>query len=292
MSEITAYPLEHLAIVSIAGVDTKKFLQGQCTQDMSALQKDTAIPGAFCTAKGRTVSNVCLVDTDNSVPLIQMVCHQSSAEPLTSHLSKYIAFFRGTELKNNDRRYHGIGLSGTDSQSFINSLQLSPKPHFSALLPDGRSMIWLDSLAGDYEQILEKIEELSFLPSTHWQKMDIENKILWLEALQTESWIPQNFNLDTTGGISFNKGCYTGQEVVARLHFKGQSKKRLYSLSWPSNTGLSVDKVYLEQGSAGDVVQTTTIQNQTYALAILKSESAEKALFIDEKRQVAIQLLN
>ncbi|WP_320821567.1 hypothetical protein [Reinekea sp.] len=291
MNELSAYPLEHLAVLTISGQDSVKFLQGQCTQDIELLIPERASPGAFCSAKGRTITNVWLIRTADAEPIIHLCCHRSSAARLKTHLSQYIAFFRGTVLTDNSDRLQGFGLMGPASEDWVKTLTAMPENHFRCQGPDGRWLFWLDTDDALAPSVLDRLAPLLASDANAWQVADIQNHILWLSAEHIEKWIPQNFSLDSQGGISFKKGCYTGQEVIARLHFKGASKKKLYRLQWdgqqPSNDG----KIYHGQSAIGEIVQQAAIGSSHFALAILKVDPSHGTLYADENQQIVVELL-
>jgi len=292
MSELTAYPLEHLAVLTISGKDSVKFLQGQCTQDINLLIPERASPGAFCTAKGRTITNVWLIRTNDAEPVIHLCCHRSSAARLSAHLSQYIAFFRGTVLTDNSERFQGFGLMGPGSEDWVKTLPSMPANHFRCQGPDERWLFWLDSHSELAQSVLDRLAPVLASDANAWQVADIQNHILWLTAEQIEKWIPQNFSLDRQGGISFKKGCYTGQEVIARLHFKGASKKNLYRLQWDGQQVSSGGKIYHGKSAIGEIVQQAATSSSQVALAILKVDSSHGTLYADESQQIVVELLD
>ena len=281
MSQIMYYNLDFLGLLSVNGKDAAKFLQGQCTQDISRLEPSKLTAGAFCTAKGRAVTNVWLVKPQQSDDCIYLLCHQSTAEPLTTHLKKYIPFFRGTTLSN---LTGSVTLAGFDHKDAQEGAAMEPSL-FTANLTDGRIITVFN---GDNP---DQINALAKHPIESWHQQDIFNKVLWLQAEQIEAFIPQNFGLDELGGISYKKGCYTGQEVIARLHYKGQSKKQLYRLSWPQVPDKQDANLYDDKGIAGTIVQMVNDGTQVLALAVLKNSSIDN-LYADENRQSTVELLN
>ena len=146
-------------------------------------------------------------------------------------------------------------------------------------------MAWLPS--ADFPVLFEQTSIDAF---AQWQVQDIKENKLWLSAEQVERWIPQNVSLDDLGGISFKKGCYTGQEVIARLHFKGKSKKRLFAVQWASEA--SVSTVMTATGAIGDVIQQASVNGQSYALAVLKEDNISDVMYGDENQQLIIELLH
>jgi folate-binding protein YgfZ len=227
------------------------------------------------------------------VTTIGILCHASSATALHKHLSKYLAFFRGTTLKHTPQSYRGFGLFA-DITSIASTNSNLASNHSLSHWSDNRSMLWIDTAAPDSKEALSFATSHEPTDLTQWQSADIQQKRLWLNEKQVERWIPQNFSLDELDGISFTKGCYTGQEVVARLHYKGQSKKRLFAFITKSSVSveLKFENIYEDSGSIGDVIESCRFEGKTYGLAILKVDKTELPLFADENQQFEIQLLH
>jgi folate-binding protein YgfZ len=289
MNEISQCQLTHLDAILLAGPDAIKFLQGQCTQDVNSLKTGEAVHGAFCNAKGRAITNVYITRVESETPTLALICHESSAAPLAKHLSKYVAFFRGTKLTHEKGRYKGYGLTNSAEHPEFNLAEITTEGGFSFNYGQQSAQIWIDTNSNQTETNA-RLASFSEIPSEQWKSHEITHKQLWLTEQEIERWIPQNFSLDDLEGISFTKGCYTGQEVIARLHYKGKSKKRLFAVSWASSENTS--QIYGESGVVGDVIESVVWQGATYALAIIKSDKTESALYADENQQVEIQLLH
>ena len=292
MNQITAYSLEHLAVLTISGKDTVKFLQGQCTQDINLLIPEQASPGAFCNAKGRAITNVWLMRSKSVEPIIHLCCHRSSATRLAKHLSQYIAFFRGTQLTDNADRFKAFGLLGASAEDWLTALPEETTGHFQCQAPDGRWLVWLDSDAQVSQPVMARLLPILTGDDGAWQVADIHSQTLWLTDDQAEKWIPQNFSLDRQGGISFKKGCYTGQEVIARLHFKGASKKSLCALRWSGQAPSADGKIYQGTVAIGDIVQTGATETSQLALAIVKIGPDHPTLYADNNQQVVAERLD
>jgi folate-binding protein YgfZ len=287
MNELTRVQLTHLSSIHLEGTDTLKFLQGQCTQDVQNLEPGDVTAGAFCTAKGRTVANVYLILLDVQTQSVLMLCERSAVPLLFAHLKKYAAFFRTMKMTDCSDSHEMVGLLSPESltREDLNGLSLE-KTIFH--WDDDRAIIWhAKQSANDAPW-----QELTESDVNQWQAKDILSQRLWLDESQSGEWIPQNVSLDDLDGISFKKGCYTGQEVVARLHFKGQSKKRLFGVKAAEGTLALGTKLYADGKDVGVVIQTCQWQGYSYALVVLKTTATESNLFQDENQQVAIELLH
>ncbi|MCL7930346.1 YgfZ/GcvT domain-containing protein [Halomonas llamarensis] len=225
--------ITHLACVDVKGEDAEKFLQGQTSAHAALANGHFAPLTCFCTPKGRMLANAQLLRlSDNH---FRLVLSNSLVEPLIAHLKKFAAFYRAELSAPDDVMLFG---AATDDASVIADAlnlslqtvtwqQQSDEQGNSALcypdsVEDETSDRWLfvltDSAAEHFQADAEP---------RHWQLSDIRRGLAWLEADQQDQYLPQMLNWEALGGISFKKGCYTGQEVVARAHFRGQVKKRL-----------------------------------------------------------------
>jgi folate-binding protein YgfZ len=298
-SRPTFHALDHLAVLDISGQDTLSFLQGQGTQDYLKQLPKGPLPGAFCSAKGRVVANVWNVVVNTDPPPVKLIVHRSCAEPLQRHLGKYIPFFRGSKLTDQSLQMHGLGLSGPASHDWLtgtfgeasNGVWRTPH-HFAFPLPDGRAQLWLSAIADDYERIMEEVEASDVQTNGHWRELDILAHYPWVEASQSGDFLPQSIGLDHLGGISFNKGCYTGQEVISRLHYKGQSKRGLQSLSWQGDASPASNELYTDTGNAGTWVNWSVAGEPALGLAIVKQSAETQRLYLDAERQITLNLLD
>lgn len=289
MTDINAQALNHLDLLLIQGPDAVKFLQGQCTQDVAQLPTSSAVHGAFCNAKGRAITNVWLVNIPDS-DAIALLCHKSSAPLLFKHLSKYVAFFRGTKLSYQAEQYRAMGAINDESEVSA-ALSFNETQQFIVSWGD-RLMLWQPTNSEtDASSVLHQLNATP-MSQQQWQLADIKENKLWLNAAQVERWIPQNFSLDALDGISFTKGCYTGQEVIARLHYKGQSKKRLFAFSCSAATEADLKQIYAQGKAIGDVIEQITIDGLRYGFAVLKADQTSEPMFADENQQVNIELLH
>lgn len=290
------YPLEHLSLLGLQGSDALTFMQGQGTQDYRMLDQSGALPGAFCTPQGRAVSNVWNVLLAAEPAQLKLVLHSTTAAALNQHLNKYIPFFRGSKLSDDRLNYHGLGIAGNGIDALLHdwfgpaadNAVWQRHGHFAFKLPDDRAQLWLDARADSYEDWLTRIEQYPIEAVTAWQQLDIAAGQPWVEAAQSGQFVPQMLGLEDVNGISFRKGCYTGQEVVARLHYKGQSKRGLIRLRWQGNAEPADAKLFDDKGPAGEWVNWVRTETGGEGLAVIRNIETPPAMFVDEARQTAL----
>ncbi len=227
-------PLIHFAVLEVAGADAERFLQGQTSAQLTLADGSFAAPTSFCTAKGRMLANGQLLRVDEA--RFWLLLDASLLEPLRSHLAKFAVFYKVELTPRDDLAV--IGLIGHDAPALVERrLDAMPPTTWQQVALGGgvvlrhpgalpRLVLCLphDETIGAWQNLAHEAVPVG---NAVWQLHDIQAGLAWLEASQQDSYLPQMFNWEALGGISFKKGCYTGQEVVARAHFRGQVKKRL-----------------------------------------------------------------
>lgn len=260
------------SIVELSGPDARRFLQGQVTCDLDALNTHDTVLGAACTPKGRAYVNFRLV-ADADRLLIRMPA--SLVDHTLDHWRKYLAFFKATA-----RRLDGwcaLGLGGA-LPSTIGHPPRKARPHLEGfLLPvppmeDGgpRHELWVPGRSLD----LLDLGDFERLCPAAWRLSEIRAGILSLRPELVERYVPQTFNWHSLGGISFNKGCYTGQEIIARMKYLGQLKKSLFrvALSAPVALDLPCDLGGGDQVHGELVDQVPLADGCAEGLAILRRD--------------------
>jgi hypothetical protein len=276
---------QDIGVLRVSGLDAKKFLQGQTTCDLNKLSQTNGLYGAICSIKGRIISNFYLVQRNDDV---LMLMTKDLVEKTLLHLKKYAVFFK-TELINEQDNYavytklsaksaevlapEQAALFTVDQKNDIATLTISHEP----LLVQ-----WLIS-SQDNTAIAEKNQDLAPLA--------ILNARPLINLEQSETILPQWLNMQSTAGISFTKGCYTGQEIVARMQYKGKSKKQLALVTWQGHIDTTKDIVDEQGKSVGQVFSSTQIKDTYYAQIILNVEPNEvEQLLLDNKEIILLPL--
>ncbi|MGR8980232.1 MAG: CAF17-like 4Fe-4S cluster assembly/insertion protein YgfZ [Gammaproteobacteria bacterium] len=221
-------PAAHLAVLTVSGNDAAKFLQGQITCNVFDVTESQSRIGAICNPKGRAAATFVLVKTPDAFLL---VLPSDLLQSMKERLQKFVL---RSDVKIADRRddYCLIGISQADTDGqgeglFATRQQGVISIKFSAV--ENRRLV-----IADPEKAVEfwtaKVEREIFQPenSERWRLGDMLAGIPWLSPETAEEFIPQMLNLDKLGGISFSKGCYTGQEIVARTHYLGKAKREMF----------------------------------------------------------------
>ena len=226
MIEITNYEF-----VTVTGPDAPAFLQGQVTCNVEKLEKNKALAGAICNLKGRVIADFLLVlDGEDCVLRTQ----SGMAVIIKNTLEKY-AIFSKVKLSIETRFNKVLGMSADEDAEFLTKIiQKSPKSaldcHISTnaifvRLPgnDKRLEVWIR----DEKQFDDWVVNHDFDAVGNWNKKGILQGFINITPILSEEYTPQVLNYDLSGIIDFSKGCYTGQEIIARMHYRGTAKKRL-----------------------------------------------------------------
>ncbi|WP_417529214.1 YgfZ/GcvT domain-containing protein [Marinomonas shanghaiensis] len=276
---------QDIGVLRVSGLDAKKFLQGQTTCDLNKLSQTNGLYGAICSIKGRIISNFYLVQRNDDV---LMLMTKDLVEKTLLHLKKYAVFFKAELINEQDNYAVYTKLSAksaevlapeqatlftVDQKNDIATLTISHEP----LLVQ-----WLIS-SQDNTAIAEKNQDLAPLA--------ILNARPLINLEQSETILPQWLNMQSTAGISFTKGCYTGQEIVARMQYKGKSKKQLALVTWQGHIDTTKDIVDEQGKSVGQVFSSTQIKDTYYAQIILNVEPNEvEQLLLDNKEIILLPL--
>lgn len=267
-------PLTDYSIISVKGPDAHKFLQGQLTCDLNEVDSMGALPGAHCNIKGHMHSLYQVMRASDSGYWLRI--RTDMAENALTLLKKYIIFSKAEASLETD--LIGIGLHGPDAAEIGDDL--SANFGIAHLLvterPGARRECWFHSRL--LPQVLELVEKhASAAERNDWELLEVDAGIPELSPATTEAFIPQMTNLQALKGVSFTKGCYTGQEIVTRLQHRGQLKKPMYraevrckSAPQPGDT-ISSD----EKENIGQIVRAAHIPGGYRLLAVIVKDLAD-----------------
>ncbi|MFP6848705.1 MAG: folate-binding protein YgfZ [Pseudomonas sp.] len=274
-------PLSHEGILAVRGPDASKFLQGQVTCNLNYLSDDHCSLGARCTPKGRMLSSFRIVSVNDGY-LLAMA--SELLETQLTDLKKY-AVFSKSKLSDESSDWLRIGLSAGDE--VLHSLGLDlPVTADSVVrndqllalrLTDGRAELWVPTsqAATVRSQLAAQLREA---PLNEWLLGQVRAGVGQVMGSTRELFIPQMINLQALDGVSFKKGCYTGQEIVARMQYLGKLKRRLYRLTLPA-TQLPEPGTPLfsptHNSSVGEVVLAAHTEHAVELLAVLQDEAAQ-----------------
>lgn len=293
VADATLLPLPSLAVLAFTGPESVKFLHGQATTDFREVEQGRVLPGAVVSLKGRVLFSFIAVPRGQDVDL---VLPADQVEAAQAHLGKY-AVFNKTKLENASGRLALLGVTGPHASEVLGRLGLMPPARGAAslgedgswavrALADDRYLVALpaDTLATRWPRLADG---LAVGHESQWWAADIRAGFATVFAAQRDQFQPQELNYPALDGVSYNKGCYTGQEVVARLYFRGKLKQRLYRLQaeaagsgpvWAA--GVAVGDVVMSAPDGGGQAVLAVVKNAAVAAGGLQWGEAGPALAV------------
>ncbi len=233
--------LKSLAGIAVEGADAADFLHGQFTNAVNDMQPDEVRYAAYCTPKGRMLALLQVLRTDTGFELFL------PAELVDGLLQRLRLFVLRAKVTFTDLRSERavIGVSGPRAADLLQAeLGELPKSGTSARQGELRVIAAVGSaprylIAGTPSALQTSWTALAAdvtpVAERAWRLLDIRAGLPCVLAGTQESFVPQMANVDLIGGLSFTKGCYPGQEIVARMHYLGNLKRRMYRLRFDAD---------------------------------------------------------
>ncbi|WP_372760767.1 folate-binding protein YgfZ [Pseudoalteromonas sp.] len=291
MSIVYACPLSH-QLISLSGADKLSYLHGQITQDLNLLSNDNYLWAGHCSAKGKLWGVFKLFSFQDSYYLAGSA---AEVERALVELKKY-AVFAKVDISLAPQRL--IGLIGDDLSAVLAELNIAFTDqanacnfsHGKALkLADNRVLLMVDKQFS----LSDKITALD--NDALWQQAAILAGEPQLSADAIDEYVPQMVNLQAIGGISFKKGCYTGQETVARMKYLGKNKRAMYIVSGQSESALSEPELERQQGEnwrrAGKLIaQSFNEQTKTLTGLVVLPNDTDVTQVLRAKHTPSVEL--
>lgn len=251
--------LSHHGLISIDGDDAADFLQGQLTNDVRDVSETHSQLSAYCTHKGRMLANFRLFKRDNS---FYMGLPQSLLESILKRISMFVLMSK-VSMKDSTNAFVKIGLSGPKADEQLKDIvENIPMQTDDVTSPAGLSIIRCAGTLPRFE-IYGELDSMKKLwgqldvnaapAGAHaWEMLDILAGIPTITPQTSEAFVPQMTNMHVINGVNFQKGCYTGQEVVARMQYLGKLKRRMYRVLIETNEPVNAgDKLFSKGSSSG-----------------------------------------
>jgi folate-binding protein YgfZ len=256
--------LGSLAVVHVTGVDARQFLQGQLTADLDALNPQTLMLAACNSPQGRVQAVLWLIERADGIALIT---DRSVIEQTVTRLKRYV--LRARVKVDMDALSVGLAVSeqssSTDGHRRENELSFVRLPGISRSLVVAPPSFFSEDSAQTPSFDLEYLR--AGLPRIHPQTH--------------ERFVAQMLNIDVLGGISFTKGCYTGQEIIARTHYKGAIKRRMFRFRVDGPSPPPGTRILDGDQHAGDVADAIEVGAAAELLAVVTLQSKDAALRLE-----------
>lgn len=225
--------LSHLGVIRVGGEDAASFLQAQLTCDLREVSAGAARYGGYCSPKGRLLATFLIW---RSAGAFHLLLPEALQEPVRKRLSMFVLRAKA-RLEDAAVATVRLGISGPAAESALSRcLGAAPAAPLAVQERDGVVVIRLDAqrfvIALPPEQAPQLWDALAAQATPAgaacWDWLDLRAGIATVVPATQDQFVPQMANLDLVGGVSFSKGCYPGQEIVARTHYLGKLKRRMF----------------------------------------------------------------
>jgi len=218
--------LEGFGILEITGEDAPSFLQAQFTSNINELMDQESRFSAWCNAQGRVICTLLVIRSQDRYLLllpremVQTICQRLKMFILRAKVS----------ITDRSLHYIGVGFLGDQAEAIADQISIISEPFVKTTIRISTSqriilLLPTDQLAAFTSRLADATYSLT--DECAWQLADIQDGIPWITPPISGELMPAELNLERLGGLSYNKGCYPGQEIIARLHFRGKLKRRL-----------------------------------------------------------------
>jgi folate-binding protein YgfZ len=233
--------LDHLGLIRASGADTAKFLHGQLSSDFAMLGLSQSRLAGFCSAKGRLQAS--LLAWKASHDEVLLACSADLLAPTAKRLSMFVLRLqcRLSDARGDFALFGAVGDSAATAAGELAAWGKRDDPDgWTVRLPDvaghRRALVGRKATPSPLDAPGARID------SALWRWLDIQAGLPWIEQATVDQFVPQMVNLELLGGVDFKKGCYPGQEVVARSQYRGTLKRRmfLFDMEAPAHAGQEV----------------------------------------------------
>ncbi len=269
-------PEETDLVMTLAGADAINFLQGQTTADFENTEPGAVRFAAFCNPKGRVIADVLAIVVSNEEVMLRG--RQAVMTALATHLKPYLSFSKST-LSDSHWRISCEKIGA----------QRSATEHAARLQYDADTLVRIDIPRSDDITESWRVSGTAAHSQTAeplaLAEVDIMTARARVELETIGAYLPQDLNYDLNGTVSFTKGCYTGQEIVARLHYRGTPKRRLYRAVIDDTGGTVAPGSRLSNASnraVGSVVNHASTRGAQQALIELTPEAASDSVLLED----------
>ena len=291
--------LSQFSTLVVAGDDAVEFMQGQFTNDVDKVDENNSQLNAFCNNKGRMIANFRLFNYQQNYFIS---VKNSLVEQSIEHLQNYILRAQVAIQDVSEQLIH-LGVSGRNAEKLLSSFVditnqeidgISFNDDYIAIraasshgnkTPRYEIFCSFDHARNLWEAISASAEVVN---SACWDYLNIQAGLPFIDSNTCEAFVPQMANMDLIDGVSFTKGCFTGQEIVARMHYLGKLKKRCYKVHIASeDKPVAGDKLFAENAKAGQntgmIIQAENNPESGYdALAVIQIADTESNLFLND----------
>ena len=290
--------LPQFGVVEVDGGDASDFLQSQLTSDIDKLKIQKIQFSAWCNPQGRVIANFIVIRRDNNFLLL---LHAGLVEKVCSRLTMYI-LRSNVNIVNKSNVSKCFGIYGEESIAFVNNTRTSDTKYHDSVLFDVPDNINQRTLL---IELSSKNSLMNLFPSKFicedanaWETMDIMAAIPWITDETSELTLPQELGLENLDGLSYEKGCFPGQEIIARLHYRGNAKYKLFIGIAGATNILPVvgTKLYVTEGgkSCGTIINLAKGSDGSIRMLLVvnKNQASVDIFYLEDGTTINLNLLD
>jgi folate-binding protein YgfZ len=271
-------PITQFELLRFYRSDAQAFLQGQLTCDLDQVTSQQAQFGGYCTPKGRLLANFLLMSVAEGY---LMFLPADVAAIVADRLRKFV--LRSAVKIEHAYGLRALGLAGPAAPAMLQQAVGALPQSRLAMVPHARGCVL--RLPGEHFLLVAASTEMAAFwdalakqavpaGADCWNWLQIQAGVPWITAATQDQFLPQMIGLDAIGGVSFDKGCYTGQEIVARTHYLGEVKRKL-RLGRTAGSVHAGDALLVAGQQCGTVLNAAAIPGDGWMLLAVVSEQAD-----------------
>ena len=303
------FDLSDTGIIKVTGEDAESFLQNQLTNDIRKVTETSHQTSAWCSHKGRIIATFRVFKHQDSYFL---TVSADLLDHVIKKLNMYVMMSKVT-IEDTSDSYAFFAYAGKEADKNLQNIINKSSNKENSKLPSevnrtskykSLSILRLSGKTPSFQIFGELVDAMQLweacsataksASSAHFSYLNILAGLPVITKSNSEKWIPQMVNFIAVDGVDFKKGCYPGQEVVARLNYLGKTKRRMYRIKINTDKIPAVnDTISSDSDTAAGQILNTAInpEGEIEALAILKISEAEKQLTLADNENASITLL-
>jgi len=282
--ELSGYSIdENTTCIQVSGEDSQKFLQGQFSNDITEVTDSIYQYSSYSTNQGKVIAIFRILKNDQGYLLL---LNTDVAKYFVDRLSMYILMSK--VVIEEQKQYKVYGILGEPAENILSNNKLKEneynKSSSKIILNNKNKYMRAVTIIKTKSNDSEVNELLQSLKNTSYNVNELVDNLLLLPRItmtMKETYIPQVLNLEDLNGINYKKGCYTGQEIVARTHYLGKIKKKIFLLEHNSKDISISDKIHDINGElVGEIFTPSQKINNTFlSTGIIRLDCIEKDVY-------------
>ncbi len=287
-------PLDYFGVLKISGEDAETFLHNQASNDLRALGANEARPAVLCNPKGRMYCSFLAFGGRSESGAWYLQMPRERVAPVMKRLSMFVLRAK-VELADWSDELPAFGVIGAAADALLEQMAGADAAVAAFKVAGVQPRVAVYADGGALIELWQAAVQAGCRPMTcdAWRCCDIRSGIPYITDATSEKLVPQMANIDLLGGVSFSKGCYPGQEIVARTHYLGKLKRRMYLFSSEAPDVAAGAEIFSDRQSepCGQVVDFCPLADgPSPGLAMLRIAAAGDSLHIGAPDGAALSI--